>query len=94
MERQFDVNVAGYTITVKTSRSPEHVDRLTSMVNERVREIRRTGNTTNYLNILLLASLSLADEVLALRESRDGDKKAVEERQRSLLGLIDGILEK
>jgi cell division protein ZapA (FtsZ GTPase activity inhibitor) len=88
------VNVAGYTITVKTSRSPEHVDRLTSMVNERVREIRRTGNTTNYLNILLLAALSLADEVVALRESRDGDQKAVEERQRSLLGLIDGILEK
>jgi cell division protein ZapA (FtsZ GTPase activity inhibitor) len=94
VERQFDVNVAGYTITVKTSRSPEHVDRITSMVNERVREIRKSGGTTNYLNIVLLASMSLADEVLTLRENREGDKKAIEERQKSLLGLIDGVLEK
>ena len=44
MERQFDVNVAGYTITVKTARPPEHVDRITAMVNERVSALRSSGS--------------------------------------------------
>jgi cell division protein ZapA (FtsZ GTPase activity inhibitor) len=94
MERQFDVNVAGYTITVKTRRSPEQVDRITAMVNERVREIRKTGGTTNYLHIILLSAISLADEVLALRENREGDRKVAEEKEKSLLGLIDKALGK
>ena len=68
MNKRYDVNIAGYPLTVMSERSPEHMARLTETLNGRVRDIQRSGGTANYLHVVMLAAMELADEVLEHRD--------------------------
>jgi len=92
MSNRYDVNIAGYTLTVKTDRSADHMARLSELLNERVREVQKSGVTSNYLNVVMLAAMKLADEVLELRGKQDEEKKLLEQRSRELLNALDSAL--
>ena len=82
MGNRIDVNIAGYALTVRTERSEEHMARLAETLNERVREIQKQGGTANYLNIVMLAAMELADEVLTTEDRFRELKEQVEALQR------------
>jgi cell division protein ZapA (FtsZ GTPase activity inhibitor) len=106
MGNRIDVNIAGYALTVRTDRSVEHMARLAETLNGRVREIQKQGGTANYLNIIMLAAMELADEVLtfeerfrevreqieALRSEREDLKTQVDRRSRNLLATLENAL--
>lgn len=92
MSKRYDVNIAGYALTVKTERSAEHMERLSELLNERVREVQKSGATANYLNVVMLAAMKLADEVLELRGEREDVKKGLEQKSRALLIALDSAL--
>jgi len=68
MANQYNVNIAGYGLVVQTERSAVYMERLTETLNEKVREIQKTGGTANYLNVVMLAAMELADDVLTTKE--------------------------
>lgn len=92
MPNKVDLNIAGYTLTVMSDRSPEHIERLGSMVNEKVREIQKAGSTTNYLNVILLAAITMADEVLALRGQVDSMRSSDQAAEKSILAALQQAL--
>jgi cell division protein ZapA (FtsZ GTPase activity inhibitor) len=106
MGNRIDVNIAGYALTVRTDRSEEHMARLAETLNGRVREIQKQGGTTNYLNVIMLAAMELADEVLtfderfrevkeqvvALRREREDLKTRLERKSLDLLATLDDAL--
>jgi cell division protein ZapA (FtsZ GTPase activity inhibitor) len=92
MTQRYDVNIAGYTVTVKTDRSAEHMARLSELLNERVREVQKSGMTANYLNVVMLAAMKLADEVLELRGERENVERRLEQKGRDLLSVLDSAL--
>ncbi|MBI5342191.1 MAG: cell division protein ZapA [Deltaproteobacteria bacterium] len=92
MSNRYDVNIAGYSLTVKTDRSADHMARLSELLNERVREVQKSGVTSNYLNVVMLAAMKLADEVLELRGKQDEEKKLLEQKSRELLSALDSAL--
>jgi cell division protein ZapA (FtsZ GTPase activity inhibitor) len=92
MSKRYDVNIAGYSLTVKTDRSAEHMERLSVLLNERVREVQKSGMTANYLNVVMLAAMMLADEVLELRGERENVEKRFEQKSRDLLNALDSAL--
>ena len=106
MGNRIDVNIAGYALTVRTERSEAHMVRLAETLNGRVREIQKQGGTANYLNIVMLAAMELADEVLtfeerfqevkkqveALRREREDLKSRVDRKSRDLLATLDDAL--
>jgi cell division protein ZapA (FtsZ GTPase activity inhibitor) len=92
MSKRYDVNIAGYALTVKTERSAEHMERLSELLNQRVREVQKSGATANYLNVVMLAAMKLADEVLELRGEREDVKKGLEQKSRALLIALDSAL--
>jgi cell division protein ZapA (FtsZ GTPase activity inhibitor) len=103
---RIDVNIAGYPLTVRTDRSEEHMARLAETLNGRVREIQKQGGTANYLNVIMLAAMELADEVLtfderfrevkeqieALRREREDLKTRLDRKSRDLLATLDDAL--
>src|SRR3972149_9767838 len=93
MSKRYDVNIAGYALTVKTERSAEHMERLSELLNQRVREVQKSGATANYLNVVMLAAMKLADEVLELRGEREDVKKGLEQKSRALLSALDSALQ-
>lgn len=92
MGNRYDVNIAGYTLTVSTDRSAEHMERLTGLLNERVREVQKAGGTANYLHAVMLAAMKLADEVLVLRGQQEGERRRLEEKSRDILARLDEAL--
>jgi cell division protein ZapA (FtsZ GTPase activity inhibitor) len=92
MSKRYEVNIAGYSLTVKTDRSAEHMERLSVLLNERVREVQKSGMTANYLNVVMLAAMKLADEVLELRGERENVEKRFEQKSRDLLNALDSAL--
>jgi len=92
MSNKYDVNIAGYALTVKTERSAEHMERLSELLNSKVREVQKTGVTSNYLNVVMLAAMKLADEILDLRDRQDQEKRRIEEKSRDLLSTLDSAL--
>lgn len=92
MSNKYDVNIAGYTLTVKTERSAEHMERLSELLNDKVREVQKSGVTANYLNVVMLAAMKLADEILDLRDRQDRENKRLEEKSRNLLSALDSAL--
>jgi cell division protein ZapA (FtsZ GTPase activity inhibitor) len=93
MATRIDLNIAGYTLTVMSDRSPEHLERLGAMVNERVREIQKGGSTANYLNVILLAAITLADEVLDLKEKVEIQNGRNEAAEKSILEALKQALD-
>ena len=93
-------------MTVRTDRSEEHMVRLAETLNGRVREIQKQGGTANYLNVIMLAAMELADEVLtfeerfrevreqveALRREREDRKARLDRKSRDLLATLDDAL--
>ncbi len=92
MGNRFDVNIAGYTLTVVTDRSAEHMDRLGELLNQRVREIQKSGGTSNYLHVVMLAAMKLADEVLEMRGRNESEKERIERKSRDILAALDDAL--
>jgi cell division protein ZapA (FtsZ GTPase activity inhibitor) len=79
MGTRFDVNIAGYALTVQTERSAEHMARLVDTLNGRVREIQKAGGTSNYLNIVMLAAMELADDVLTSEDRVEESRRMARE---------------
>jgi len=92
MDGRFNVNIAGYALTITTERSAEHMERLSALLNERVREVQKTGGTANYLHVILVAAMKLGDEILELREQLEKEKVRFEEKSQDLLTVLDKAL--
>lgn len=92
MEERFNVNIAGYALTVTTERSAEHMERLSALLNEKVREVQKSGGTANYLHVIMLAAMKLGDEVLEIREELEKEKGRFEEKSQDLLAVLDKAL--
>ena len=92
MGEQFNVNIAGYALTVTTERSAEHMERLSALLNEKVREVQKSGGTANYLHVIMLAAMKLGDEILEVREELEKEKQRFEEKSQDLLMVLDKAL--
>jgi cell division protein ZapA (FtsZ GTPase activity inhibitor) len=92
MEERFNVNIAGYALTVTTERSAEHMERLSTLLNEKVREVQKSGGTANYLHVIMLAAMKLGDEILEVREELEKEKQRFDEKSQDLLAVLDKAL--
>lgn len=92
MDSRFNVNIAGYALTITTERSAEHMERLSELLNEKVREVQKAGGTANYLHVILVAAMKLGDEILELREQLEKEKGRFEEKSQDLLTVLDEAL--
>ena len=92
MGDRFNVNIAGYALTVSTERTAEHMERLSELLNKRVREVQKSGGTANYLHVVMLAAMKLGDEVLELREALDAEKRRFDEKSQDLMEVLDKAL--
>jgi cell division protein ZapA (FtsZ GTPase activity inhibitor) len=92
MDGRFNVNIAGYALTITTERSAEHMERLSELLNEKVREVQKSGGTANYLHVILVAAMKLGDEILELREQLEKEKGRFEEKSQDLLTVLDEAL--
>jgi cell division protein ZapA len=79
---------------------PQHIERLASIVDAKMRAVSAHGATVDSLRVAVLAALNIADELLTLRARYDSlagsvsqAQSAVRSRTGSLAGMLDEVLE-
>ena len=70
--------------------NPEHIERLASVVDSKMRAVSAHGATVDSLRVAVLAALNLADE---LAQAQSADPALGRLRTASLRGLLDEVLE-
>ena len=85
--------------------NPEHIERLASIVDLKMRAVSAHGATVDSIRVAVLAALNLADELVTLRakyqaltSSMEAHKQAaaqsmVRTRAGSLMGMLDEVLD-
>jgi cell division protein ZapA len=80
----------------------EYIERLAAMVDGKMRAVSAHGATVDSLRVAVLAALNIADELVVLRERyevlksaeiRAQQPTAISVRSRSLMGMLDDVLE-
>ncbi len=85
--------------------NPEHIERLASVVDTKMRAVSAHGATVDSLRVAVLAALNLADELVTLKgkyealtasveaSRREAAQSQVRSRAGSLMGMLDEVLE-
>ena len=75
---------------------PEHIQRLATLVDGKMRAVSAHGATVDSLRVAVLAALNIADELLALRtrfDSLTGSLNQAQSNVRSRTGSLAGMLD-
>jgi cell division protein ZapA len=84
-----DVTILGQKYTIKGDASEEHIKKLATFVDARLKEVYNAAPGIAPLKAAILASLNIADELHKLREEHETIARNIEERTDVLTGLFD-----
>ena len=87
-KKSVDVFLAQQKLTLKTDQDPADVQRVADYVNSRLAEIQPAGQAPSH-QVLLLLTLTLADELLKLREGDAQFRAEVKERSSMILTQLE-----
>jgi len=72
---------------------PAYVEQLAKYVDVRMRQVARGTGAVDSVKVAVLAALSIADELHALRQSREKNERALRTSAERCLKLIDRALQ-
>ena len=84
-----EVTILGQKYTVKGDAPEDHIRKLASFVDAKLKEVYTAAPGITPLKAAILASLDIADELYKLREAQEKITRTIEERANALTGLFD-----
>ena len=79
------VELMGRSFRIRTEDPGEHVEAVAEYVNEQIAEVSDGHRHVAVQNVLLLASLNMADELFKLRQRHDALRSRIRSQSLSLL---------
>ncbi|OGL43186.1 MAG: hypothetical protein A2161_09060 [Candidatus Schekmanbacteria bacterium RBG_13_48_7] len=92
-KRKIEVNIFGQNYTILGDASPEYMNKLSSYVDSKMREITKQTSTISTTKVAILAALNLANEIFQLREENYKLENDLVKRSKNLIEIIDRGLE-
>lgn len=89
MKEDIDVEIFGYKYRIKSQEQADHVHKLAEYLNEKIEEVLQTTKTVDSLNVVILSSLNIANDLFRVRFEQGDLQRQIEERSRRLISLID-----
>ena len=83
------VSIYGQSYNIKGDASPDYIQQLADYVHEKMEDVSRNVNSSNSLQIAILAALNIADEYFQVRSMNTGIEGAVEDKAREIISLLD-----
>lgn len=87
--KPLQVSILNQTFSIQTDATEEHVKKVSTLVNEKIKEIQSQTKTASSLNIALLACLNIADEYLRHKDSCQNRNQRAEKKLQDLLEIVD-----
>lgn len=86
-----DVEIQGQTLTIRSDRDPEVVRELAQYVDTKVREIRDAAPRASNDKLLMMTSLTVAEELFEAREEIDELQDEIQNRVAEMRQLIEQL---
>ncbi len=91
--QRVDVEILGQRYAIRSEAPPDHVRQLVAYLEQRVREIRGSGSTSqDQTRFLVLAALDITDELFRLRQDHTRAEDDASARVGALLKLLDQVV--
>jgi cell division protein ZapA len=84
-----EVTILGQKYTVKGDAPEDHIRKLASFVDGKLKEVYTAAPGITPLKAAILASLDIADELHKLKEAQENITRTIEEKANALTGLFD-----
>jgi len=89
-KRSISVRILGHEYRIRSEADERAVQRVAAFVDETMAKIRERTQTVDTLDLAVLAALNLANDLLALRESRPAPGESLEAgRLRALIERVE-----
>ena len=82
------VTIGPKQLSIRTTHDPAFVEQLAEYVNETLSQLQQAAPTAPFDKLLMLVSLTLAEEVFDLRGERDAIQARIQERAEVMLALL------
>ena len=87
------VEIMGQQYPIRSSLAPEHLDRLVSYVQQKMRTVAAVAPHGDLVRVATLAAINIADDYFRCREDRIGGARAIEDRAAAIEALLDRALD-
>jgi len=89
LKNSHKITVLGQELSVLSDSEDEEVASVVQFVNEKMKEVLRSGNGIKTLNVAILAALNISEELLILKGVNRDLCDQIERRVEKLIQLID-----
>ena len=93
MSERVKIEIYDQTYHIAGDLQPEYVEQLAEYVDRKMREVARSTGTVDSVRVAVLAALAIADELHALKQSRDESQEKLRERAERCLKLVERALQ-
>ena len=93
MSQTIKVEIYDRTYNVGGDLDPAYVEELARHVDSRMREIARATGAVDSVKVAVMAAMAFADELQALRQSRDAGRDDLRERAERCLKLVERAIQ-
>lgn len=87
--RVVSVEIGGQRYPIRSALDPEYVARLAAYVDDRIRKVAEETPSADWVRIVVLAALNIADELFQCREATLAEDGQVRARTEAIERLID-----
>jgi cell division protein ZapA len=85
----FKVDILGNEYTLKGDLDPGIMERVSALLNERIKEVQSSMPSANKVHLVILAALNMAYDYLQTKDTLDQMEKMVEAKSRQWINKLD-----
>ena len=89
VSRSVRVSIAGTEFSVRTDAKPKYVRELATYVEDKMSEAKGTGRGMSTQTLVLLAAMSIADDLKQLQAEQREFRREVRERSKQILKTLE-----
>ena len=93
MSKTIKVQIYGQTFPIRGDLDEAYVHRLAEYVDKKMRAVAAMTPTVDTQKVAILAALAIADELHALKQSREDSREKLRERAERCLKLVERALQ-
>ena len=86
-----DIEIRGQRLTIRSDRDPAFVQKLASYIDRTFEELQTAAPSAPYNKLLMLASMTVAEELFETRQELDEMRDQLQETTESMFDLLDQV---
>ena len=91
MSELFKVDILGNEYTLRGDLDPGLMEKVSTLLNERIKEVQSSMPSANKVHLVILAALNITFDYLQTKENLDHMEKIVEAKSRQWITKLDSL---